>query len=1003
MAKAKLVTRSATTSTVTDDNLNKASALTHAEMDSNLINLRDSSFGIADDSSTVLQVTHDKTITVAGAGTVGTALSGDTLTITGSGITATSTDTLTNKTFDANGTGNSISNIETADIAAGTLVTASEGIGSNNNDTTIPTSAAVKAYADSVGGGGSATGLTFVGDDSTGTLISDGETVKIAGGTGITTAMSGDTMTITASSGANTGDITFTGSTIQSPSNADLTFETSGTGSYVFEALPSTISGNVRNDHGVVSAFTESIDASTQTASTDRRYYNTDAVKITLTGSGTDADARYRSKVARMHFDPAGFSITGTSQFGSGPMGQSAFLNLNNSTGTSTVGDATAIQAGITIDGSGTTTVTNAYGNNAWLENYKTVTNNYLYQSWIDGSGSITNSYGFYYKGNIASQTITNEYAFYDATNSLSVFGDIQTQAVSITDNLISTNRSNDSLFIGSNGTGRIELSTDGGQLASSPTYPKYHFAPNRAKGVVLSRETSTDIDALTDREYGHVLHYGTTVTNGSTNNNNWAPRSVIFSSHTDMDGESYTKASGGRGPVGLFTAATANNSSGSSASTLYNLRASVTSAGIADSDAPGQNMTITRCVATQSDVIIETTGTSTNTITDAYNFYSSGYMDSAAGNTNTITNLYGFYHGSSHGTNNYAFYDATNSLSVFGDIQTQAISITDNHISTNRSNDNLYIQANGTGRVNLGDVKLEDAANWSNVFGNASRIKGNALTYEDLAVNPNSLTDREMGHAIYQGTKITASSTNSNFRPRAALIGSMVQLDGFSYTNTSNLRGPLGAMIYGSVSNGTSTDVTINTVRGVESSASVADFSGTSGAITIVDAIGNWNTNYHERNGTGDINITNDYGFKFAPEAYNASGGTGVTTITNSYAFHCQAPGGNATVTNAYAFYSEDATASSRMGAIRLDNQSGDPTHGADFSWIYAKDESSSSEVYVKDEAGNVTKISPHNTAGDWEYYSVNSKTGKTVRVNMERMIRKLEEFTGETFMESE
>jgi hypothetical protein len=191
MAKAKLVTRSATTSTVTDDNLNKASALTHAEMDSNLINLRDSSFGIADDSSTVLQVTHDKTITVAGAGTVGTALSGDTLTITGSGITATSTDTLTNKTFDANGTGNSISNIETADIAAGTLVTAAEGIGSNDNDTTIPTSAAVKAYADSVGGGGSATGLTFVGDDSTGTLISDGETVKIAGGTGITTAMSG--------------------------------------------------------------------------------------------------------------------------------------------------------------------------------------------------------------------------------------------------------------------------------------------------------------------------------------------------------------------------------------------------------------------------------------------------------------------------------------------------------------------------------------------------------------------------------------------------------------------------------------------------------------------------------------------------------------------------------------------------------------------------------------------------------------------------------------------
>ena len=90
MPKAKLVTRTATSSTITDDNLNKASALTHAEMDSNLINLRDSSFGIADDSSTVLQVTHDKTITVAGGTGITTALSGDTLTITNSGGDITS-------------------------------------------------------------------------------------------------------------------------------------------------------------------------------------------------------------------------------------------------------------------------------------------------------------------------------------------------------------------------------------------------------------------------------------------------------------------------------------------------------------------------------------------------------------------------------------------------------------------------------------------------------------------------------------------------------------------------------------------------------------------------------------------------------------------------------------------------------------------------------------------------------------------------------------------------
>lgn len=63
-------------------------------------------------------------------------------------VTSSSTNTLTNKTFDANGTGNAISNIEVADFAAAAIVTEAEGIGSSDNDTSLPTSAAVKDYAD---------------------------------------------------------------------------------------------------------------------------------------------------------------------------------------------------------------------------------------------------------------------------------------------------------------------------------------------------------------------------------------------------------------------------------------------------------------------------------------------------------------------------------------------------------------------------------------------------------------------------------------------------------------------------------------------------------------------------------------------------------------------------------------------------------------------------------------------------------------------------------------
>ena len=56
----------------------------------------------------------------------------------------------------------------------------------------------------SAAGLSAAQGLTFVGDDSTGTRISDGETIKIAGAGTVTTAMSGDVLTITGTaSGSN--------------------------------------------------------------------------------------------------------------------------------------------------------------------------------------------------------------------------------------------------------------------------------------------------------------------------------------------------------------------------------------------------------------------------------------------------------------------------------------------------------------------------------------------------------------------------------------------------------------------------------------------------------------------------------------------------------------------------------------------------------------------------------------------------------------------------------
>ena len=81
--------------------------------------------------------------------------------------------------------------------------------------------------------------ITVVGDDSTGTDINVGETFKIAGAQNITTAVSGDTVTIT---GPNLGTFSFSGNKItQTASNADFEMETAGTGNFVLSSTAGLI------------------------------------------------------------------------------------------------------------------------------------------------------------------------------------------------------------------------------------------------------------------------------------------------------------------------------------------------------------------------------------------------------------------------------------------------------------------------------------------------------------------------------------------------------------------------------------------------------------------------------------------------------------------------------------------------------------------------------------------------------------------------------------------
>ena len=90
------------------------------------------------DANTIEGRSYSETRTDLGLG-IGT----DVMAYAADNATSSSTNTFTNKTFDANGTGNSISNLEVADFTAAAIVTAADTLASSDNDTSIPTTAAV--------------------------------------------------------------------------------------------------------------------------------------------------------------------------------------------------------------------------------------------------------------------------------------------------------------------------------------------------------------------------------------------------------------------------------------------------------------------------------------------------------------------------------------------------------------------------------------------------------------------------------------------------------------------------------------------------------------------------------------------------------------------------------------------------------------------------------------------------------------------------------------------
>jgi len=336
-------------------------------------------------------------------------------------------------------------------------------------------------------------------------------------------------------------------------------------------------------------------------------------------------------------------------------------------------------------------------------------------------------------------------------------------------------------------------------------------------------------------------------------------------------------------------------------------------------------------------------------------------------------------------------------------------------------SNGNIKILPNGTGRVIIGT----DPADGSTGFYGNNSVYGAQMNYENTAWN--AATGPQHTNPLARSTDWTLDASTTT-EGRITMIDAVeLDLNGYNWnfstdyysgpqhqkslvlTNTSSSASNTldnavvnfnKAEFQGSGSNNST--ITVNQVFGERIQTVASQDTGDTATIGT-----NYGLHYQSPSnfGSGTLNVTNEYGVYIDQTSTTASGNiTGLYINQTSGDDAIRIPG-----TSTNGIYIDSNVPNNRIGGLQFQynrikfSDASTPSTVSTLAWLYGDNSGGTQELYVKDGAGNVTQLSPHNEQGEWEYFSRNTDTGKVVRINMEEMIRDLEQLTGKTYIKDE